>query len=596
MSGFENKIVFCDGEKLQPSSSDSINRMKTLATDVSRINYTGDPEGNIAANPSSLCHDPSSGNIYFKQTGTGNTGWVLIASSASDLHAARFIVSAGGTSDGANFTTIAAALAAAVIATGSQTIFLQPGVYTEDLTLVAGINLTAFDCDALTPNVTLNGKMTANITGSVSFSGINFLNSSDNVLEISGAGACQFNFTECFINVSGTDKAIINTNSSAIVSISSCRGNISGTNAYFAMTGGGVQILDSFFSNSVINQTQNIFDNCTFDLESSTFDSPILSTDTGGDVSIKHSTMILLDTTLISTSGGPNTDLVIFNSHIDSNNAAAIDIGAGSTMTICNTSVGSTATDAITGAGVLLYTPISFTKSSSNVTVSTQTPLAFGPEINNSTILHAANNLGDVADQNTSLANVMPPTPAKGTVVVFDGTDWVNLPVGSDGKVFTANSGAPEGVDWETPGSGGAATVVSVAMAADTSMTQNTLSDVIYDTVLIDTASGFAAGVYTCPNTGNLQINVASQFVSTAGFVNCDLFVNKNSGTYQFHGVSFVTIDDPLRVSLCASIIIPVTAGDTLKISIFSQTSGATNYTAVGISNGYYNTFSAVYV
>ena len=80
MAGIQNTILFSQGEKLQVSTSEDITGMQTLSTDISRVNYTGNPEGNISANPSSLCHDPVSGNIYYKQTGTGNTGWIPIPS------------------------------------------------------------------------------------------------------------------------------------------------------------------------------------------------------------------------------------------------------------------------------------------------------------------------------------------------------------------------------------------------------------------------------------------------------------------------------------------------------------------------------------
>lgn len=78
MAGFDNEVLFCLGERLLPSTSQEIFLMQQESTDVARINYTGDPNGNVSANPSSLCHDPVSGNVYFKQTGTGNTGWVTI--------------------------------------------------------------------------------------------------------------------------------------------------------------------------------------------------------------------------------------------------------------------------------------------------------------------------------------------------------------------------------------------------------------------------------------------------------------------------------------------------------------------------------------
>lgn len=78
MAGIENTTLFSSGERLQPSSANDISRMQEESTDVSRINYSGNPEGNVSANPSSLCHNPVSGNIYQKMSGTGNTGWELI--------------------------------------------------------------------------------------------------------------------------------------------------------------------------------------------------------------------------------------------------------------------------------------------------------------------------------------------------------------------------------------------------------------------------------------------------------------------------------------------------------------------------------------
>lgn len=78
MAGIENTTIFSSGERLQPSSSDDISRMQEDATDVSRINHTGNPESVVSANPGSLCHDPVSGDIYYKQSGTGNVGWIPI--------------------------------------------------------------------------------------------------------------------------------------------------------------------------------------------------------------------------------------------------------------------------------------------------------------------------------------------------------------------------------------------------------------------------------------------------------------------------------------------------------------------------------------
>lgn len=83
MAGIENNIVYGGGFKLTESFAKDILNMQRDATDVSRINHTGSPEGVISANPSSLCHDPVSGSVYVKATGTGNTGWQLVAVAGS---------------------------------------------------------------------------------------------------------------------------------------------------------------------------------------------------------------------------------------------------------------------------------------------------------------------------------------------------------------------------------------------------------------------------------------------------------------------------------------------------------------------------------
>lgn len=80
MAGFDNEVLFCSGERLEPSNAQSILLMQQSVTDVARINRVGNPEGAVAANPSSLSHDPSSGVVYVKKTGTGNTGWSALDS------------------------------------------------------------------------------------------------------------------------------------------------------------------------------------------------------------------------------------------------------------------------------------------------------------------------------------------------------------------------------------------------------------------------------------------------------------------------------------------------------------------------------------
>ncbi len=101
MAGIENSIVFGGGFKLSPSSSRDISDMQRTSVDVSNVNHTGTPEGSISANPSSLSHDPVSGVIYVKATGTGTTGWAALSTASSTVTSVtgtpNRITSTGGT-------------------------------------------------------------------------------------------------------------------------------------------------------------------------------------------------------------------------------------------------------------------------------------------------------------------------------------------------------------------------------------------------------------------------------------------------------------------------------------------------------------------
>ncbi len=85
MAGIENNIIYGGGFKLQPSSARDISDMQRTATDISSVNHTGTPEGAVSANPSSLSHDPVSGIVYIKQSGTENTGWAALSTTTGTV-------------------------------------------------------------------------------------------------------------------------------------------------------------------------------------------------------------------------------------------------------------------------------------------------------------------------------------------------------------------------------------------------------------------------------------------------------------------------------------------------------------------------------
>ena len=91
MAGFDNDILYANGERISPSSAQDITLMQQGTNVISKINRIGNPETVVSANPGSTCHDPSSGLVYRKSTGTGTTGWLAILNSViNDVGTATF--------------------------------------------------------------------------------------------------------------------------------------------------------------------------------------------------------------------------------------------------------------------------------------------------------------------------------------------------------------------------------------------------------------------------------------------------------------------------------------------------------------------------
>lgn len=130
MAGFDNDNMNARGMRLEPSTSQDYTIMQKN-NGVGFISGTGSPEGVVNANPASAFYSRDTGNWWRKETGTGNTGWVL--SPTTDLYTAQYIVDATDP-NGSNFTTIQDAIDQAILdgATTSSPgtlICVRPGTY-----------------------------------------------------------------------------------------------------------------------------------------------------------------------------------------------------------------------------------------------------------------------------------------------------------------------------------------------------------------------------------------------------------------------------------------------------------------------------------
>lgn len=415
MAGFNNQTVYAnnvdftgsvqprpqvtaDGQLLIGSAVSPNIRVATLTagTGVSITNAAGSITIGLAGSGVAVEHltgntggvlNPDGSNNFtiigtgaLSVAGVGSTLTISSSGPSTDLHTARFIVSAGGSSDGANYTTIASAITAA---SSGATIFIQPGTYTENFTLKPGVNLVANIADAFTPNVTILGKITYTGAGTANISGIRLQTNSDFFLEVSGSNACIIGMNNCYLNCSNnTGISFTNSNAASQINCSYSSGDIGTTGiSLYAMSAiGSLTVLYSNFSNSGGSSTANsnsaggaIFGECFFK-------NPIASTSTGA-TSLDYVNINTFSQNVSSlTITGTGTISSSYSSFI-SGSASAISIGSGATGTLIDLKVSSSNTNAITGAGTLVSGLITYYGSSSGNNVTTQTQLVTQPPL-----------------------------------------------------------------------------------------------------------------------------------------------------------------------------------------------------------------------
>lgn len=267
-------------------------------------------------------------------------------------------------------TTISAAITAA---SAGDTIFIRPGTYTEDLTLKAGVNLTAFECDGTgllmpTAHVNIVGKVTASYNGMADITGVTITTNSDFGVVVSAATA-QLNLFNCFFNA--TNNTFFSLTASGALNAFYCNGNLGTTGiAYVSMSQGTFFINQGFYNNVGASTTASTVSGGVFDILYSVFANPI--TTSGNAQFYSHFTIYEgVGNTTNLTVGSTDTHLVDFCTY-NSGTASAISISAGCALTIKNCEITSSNTNAITGAGTLTRGPLTFISSSSTINTTTQ--------------------------------------------------------------------------------------------------------------------------------------------------------------------------------------------------------------------------------
>ena len=298
------------------------------------------------------------------------------ALSTNNYGCSKFIVDASAANG--THTTIAAALTAA---SSGDTIFIRPGTYTENLTHKAGVNLTCLPGDGYAPNVIINGNVTCSGAGTFQISGVQLRTNSANCLTVSGSSATIVQLNDVYINcLNNTGISYTTSNSSSTIAGFNCSFSLGTTGiAYYSMSStGAMNFYRSDFENTGASTTASsnsagtvAFWNCVL--------AGALSTSSNGTVGGDNCSFNLagINTTAITTAGSSASNF-LYNCFVNSGSASAISIGTGTTLTAENNVVSSSNTNAITGAGTIIFSGLNF-NNSKVINTTTKSPQSLRP-------------------------------------------------------------------------------------------------------------------------------------------------------------------------------------------------------------------------
>lgn len=264
-------------------------------------------------------------------------------------------------------TTIASALTSA--STG-DTIVIMPGVYTENITLKNGVNLSGFVFIGGSGERTqIVGKLIDNgVALGSTLTNIALQTNSDNILALTASGTTVL-LEGCYVQcLNNTGIAV---SSGAAAELLNCTGDL-GTTGIGYCTGAGT----TFFSNcAMLNSGSSLTASTTsggIGIFTSTFSS-CFSTSSGGTISLTSSVVdtSLINTTSITTAGTGTSK--IKSSTIQSGTASAISIGTGTTLECYKTTINSTNTNPVTGAGTFKSDAVTYSNTGIIPNTSTRT-------------------------------------------------------------------------------------------------------------------------------------------------------------------------------------------------------------------------------
>ncbi len=317
---------------------------------------------------------PAAGNIqlvgHVVEQGATKFSTVVAGTNLANINpmsSSRWIVDPLGFNG--THTTITSAITSA---TSGDTIFILPGTYTENPTLKAGVNLTAYQGDGYNGHVIINGKCTMTTAGTVVISGIELQTNSDFFLAVTGSAASIVYLVNCVMNaLNNTGISHTSSSSSSILIFIDCQGSIgtTGITLFVSTSAGSMSFQNCILGNGGGSTTPSSVSTGSISFFEGLVGFPC-STSSVGVINTDHASFNTGNATCLTTAGTGGGTLQF--TEFQSGTASALSIGSGTSVNLFTCNINSQNTNAITGAGTINYSDVSYCGNSTTINTTTQ--------------------------------------------------------------------------------------------------------------------------------------------------------------------------------------------------------------------------------
>lgn len=564
-----NDISYPIGQIWVDEDGDDYYGLVNVTAGVATWNVLGATPGNVdtLTGDTGGAITPSAGNINILggdlTTVNGSGSTLTINAKTGAYPITPYVV---GTSGEAGYQTIQSAINAASGA-GGGTIYIQPGTYTEDLTLVDGVDLWGVVGIADTATCIIIGTHTPPTSGSITIRNI-FLQSATDIFASNAAGSAAVILIDIAIAVeNGYTFNLPNWTSSGSFTIFD-GGVIGSINDGVVNNTGGALI---FFTTATIGagSANPMITSGSVEIYGCGVQCPV-SFQTGSSVLVDGATLFTNSVTLANNSTG-----IINNSSIFSGSEPAITMSSSGNWTVANSTLTSTNNPSIAGSGAGTLTLGSLTFGSNSSIAGTLTlswlPIKTGAFI---------------ATGSSSLTT----STASDTISIGSASQTGTLTLGQStaGQTISIGSAINSGSQTVNIASGAAAanSTVNVLSGNATSGTQTLNLATGTGGKTIHIADGAGVNTITLGSTNTTSattINAGTGSISlTSGIVQKVTSVNNASSPYSVLGTDYMLAVDPTSGAVTVTLPSSPTTGRHLVVVDATGQSALNNITISG--------------